>query len=146
MTEAAKELSPLELIEAKRAARKAKHQAEYELQRAVDLEALDELEIEHGDANVASLDVPFAVGQVTLVAVRLPKPAEVKRFRARVKDTGRKKADPVAGTEELGESCAIYPAAEALQALLAERPAVLSQMGVAALKLATANAEAEGND
>jgi hypothetical protein len=133
--------SPLAAIEEKRAARKAARQAELELQKAIDLEAIDALEVEHGDDNIAVLEVPFTPGSPIMVAARCPSSAEFKRYRARLKE---KNPDPIKAAEELGTSCRVYPDATAFETLLAARAGILTQLGVAAVQLATGRAVEEG--
>src|SRR5689334_5561321 len=115
----------LEEIEAARAARKAANADAGKAQLAVDLAAINELEIKHGDENIASDVVAYSPDLPCMWAVRTPTDAEVKRFRARVKPgkdgiTG----DGIAAAIELGSACRVYPDAEAYRKLLAARPGI----------------------
>lgn len=133
------EPSALERVEARRAERKAARKAEREIQRAADLEAIDALEIEHGDQNVKVLDVECSAGLPTCVAARAAKPAELKRYRDTIRN--RREDEPpdhVKAGEQLGGVARIYPDAETFAKVLAERPGVLLQLGVAAVELAIA--------
>jgi|GEM_PF-5023240 hypothetical protein len=131
-------------VEARRAARKAEQASKRAEQRVLDLEALDGLEVEHGDSNVAHLDVDAGPGLPTLAAVRCPRPAEVKRYQARLRE---KHPDPVAAAEEIGAACLVYPpAGEQRSALLAARPGLPVQLGTLALELATGRAADEGKE
>jgi hypothetical protein len=142
------ELTPLEQAQAKRAARKAAAGAAEDLARAVDIEAIDALEIEHGDSNVSVVHVPYTPDLPTCAAVRCPKPAEVKRYQARLKPKHEKDhPDPVVAAEELAAICRIYPAdKETYAALCAARPGLVVQLGVEALRLAMGKSDAEGKD
>lgn len=127
-----------------RAARKAKAAEARNAQFALDLEAIDQLEIEHGDGNIAFLEVPFTDGLPVLVACRTPKPAEMKRYRSRLDVKPGKKPDTVAAAEELASVVRVYPDPEVYAELCAARPGVHVQLGVKSLELATASEAEEG--
>lgn len=132
----------LEEIEARRAQRKAKLAEDERAQRALDLEAIDALEVEHGDSSVAVVEMPYTSGLPTCAAVRCPKPAEIKRYQARLRE---QKPDPAKAAEELGAVCQVYPpAGEDRDALHAARPGLLVQLGTEAVKLSIGRAESEG--
>jgi hypothetical protein len=125
-----------------RKAARAKAQAE---QREIDMAALDALEIEHGDANVGYLEIPFEKpGQPTIVAFRVASEPELKRFRSRLK------ADPKAGVEaaeEVASLVRLYPAEkDVYDAILAKRSGVHAQIGGGAIKLATGKEVEQGKD
>ena len=143
-TNAAK--SELDLAEERRSERKAKAKAAHDVQRALDLQALDEVEIEHGDGNVCHVCIPHTPGLPTLVAARTPTAAEIKRYQSRVRGRGDQQAPDVAGaTAEIGQSCMVYPADEQVRAeVLRTMPAVLVNLGMAALALASGRAADEG--
>jgi hypothetical protein len=137
----------LEEIEARRDKRKAELAELRDMQRAIDLEALDALEVEHGDSNVAYLEVSFTPGLPLLVAARCPKPAEIKRYQERLKPKANgKTGDPIAAAEEIAACCRVYPNAEVYKDLLEARPGVNVQVGLLALELATGKAHEEGKD
>jgi hypothetical protein len=139
------EKSPLELAEERRAERKAAANPARDAQRAIDLDTINELEITHGDSNVGVLNLPYSAGLPTIAAVRVPKPAEIKRYRVRITPKHEKdRPDTAAAAEELAAVCVIYPDAEAYAALCAARPALAVQLGSKAVDLATGKAEAEG--
>jgi hypothetical protein len=140
-------MDELEAIEARRAERKAALDVQRKAQRVIDLAALDALEVEHGDSNVATVDVPYSPGLPTLAAVRCPKPPEVKRYRSRVKpDSKGRPGDPVAAAEELAAVCVVYPDPDAYAALCEARPGIHVQLGVAAIQLAAGRADDAGKD
>ena len=139
-------MSRLDEIEARRAARKAELQAQADVQRAEDLEALDGLEQEHGDTSVCYVDVPYTPGLPTLAVARVPQPAELKRYR----QTLKVKADDVdvnAATDaaaQLGAVVCVYPEKEVFAKMCAARPDLKSQLGSRAVKLAQGRAADEG--
>jgi hypothetical protein len=141
-------LSPLEQVKARRAARKAAVSVEEDAARAADLDAIDALEVEHGDSNVSVVHVPYVHGMPTCAAVRCPKPAEVKRYQSRCKPKHEKDhPDTVAAAEELAAICRIFPAdKEAYAALCAARPGLVVQLGVAAIRLGQGKSDDEGKD
>ena len=129
-------------IEAKRGARKSDVDSREDEQYVTDLEAVDALEVEHGDRNVAVLRVNYVEGLPVLVAVRAPRDPEVKRFRARVKSEDKDQA--VAAAQELGESCVIYPARDVLAQIAKARGNLLIDCGTKALSLVVAKSADEG--
>lgn len=145
-----KTLSPLEAVEAKRAARKAAAEACREVQLASDLDAIDSIEAERGDSNVAVIRLPYTRDLPAAVAVRVPSLAEMKRYRDRVRPSkdGRNRdvqPDQVQPAEEIGATCRVYPTDETVfRALCEARPGLLVQMGVRALELGSGREESEG--
>lgn len=140
--------SALELAEDKRAARKAKLAEQRDEQKAIDTEAIDELEMQHGDERVKAIDVPFHLGHVAKIACRCPDSIELKVYRDRVKPKrGRNGADLppdlVAAAEEIGTLCLIYPNPEKFAALLELTPGLLVQLGREAVALAVGDEENE---
>lgn len=140
----------LQAIERKRAEQRAAATAGAEDQEATDLEAIVELEAQHGFNNVAVLELPYlGEGLPVRVAVRAPTAAEFKRYRAKcvpMKD-GRNNeipGDPFAAAEQLAATCFVYPARDVLDTLCAARPGLLVQLGVQAAKLASAEEERQG--
>jgi hypothetical protein len=129
-------------VEDKRAARKAALASARNTQRALDLVAIDELEVEHGDSNVAIIELPFVEGLPTCAAVRTPKRPEVKRYQDRIK---RDKSATAEAAEEIGKVAVIYPSdPDVVAKLYDSRPGLPVQLGVAALNLATGKDADEG--
>jgi hypothetical protein len=125
-------------IESERAARKAALDVERKRQRAIDLEALNALEIEHGDENVAAVKVErYSPGLVTLIVVRALTRPEFKRFQARLKAKPGEAPDNAAATEEAGLSALIYPklSSEEWKALDRAIPGMAVRAGSAASEL-----------
>ena len=140
-----KPMSKSEEIQVRRAARKAELDKQESVQAAIDLEAIDALEVEYGDNNIAVIVVPFTPGSVTRVACRTPKPEEIKRYRYRVKP---KKLGDVPSSQEAASELAavtvVYPAKEAWDRVLGERPGLDTQLGQRAVALAVGEEESEG--
>jgi hypothetical protein len=138
-------MSDVSEIQARRDARKAAAKEEHEAQLALDLEAVDALEAERGDTNVAVVSIPHTSGLPTLFAVRTPSPAETKRYRARVKPGKEgEPGDYEGAAAEIGAVCLAYPEREVYEQMVAARPGITTQAGLAALKLASGHAESEG--
>jgi hypothetical protein len=139
------EQTALEKIEAKRAARKAALKQAEETQKAKDLEAVFNLECQLGDSNVGVMHVPYVEGLPTLIAVRAPRPVELKRFRQTVAPKDPKQAvDAADAAEALAHVCREYPEPEVYQSMLAARPGLGAQLGALAIKLGTGVEEREG--
>jgi len=136
----------LERIERERAARKAELSRAAEGVLADDLEKISELEVEHGDSNVKVIRCDFTPGSRAAIAVRVPKPAELKRYRHRVQVPLGSKTPPPTGEacEELGRACLIYPDKEAFEAMIESRPGLLIQAGIEALELSAGTAAEAG--
>lgn len=132
----------------RRDARKAELQQQANAQRELDLEALDALEIEHGDSNVKALSVPYTPGLPTMCACRTPRPEEIKRYRARVKpDSKGRTGDPTAAAEELATVVRIYPAdAETYAKMCEARPGLHVHLGIASIELSVGEAESEAKN
>ena len=134
----------LHSIEQERAERKealAKQKAE---QQVADLARLNELEIEHGDESVATVRLGrYVPGIATLAVVRCLRPAELKRYRDRVK---KENADNARAAEEAGMSALLYPekGSDLWQATFAAVPGITARLGVAAVYLAAGLEQAEG--
>lgn len=127
-----------------RAARKDALAKQAATQRAIDLDAIDALEVEHGDANVAISEIAYEPGLPVLAAVRRTNSAELKRYQSRIANDPKATSSAAA---EVGLSCIIYPPeGEQRAALLEARPALTVGLGVLSLGLAAGKAveEAKG--
>lgn len=139
------ELSPLEQAQARRDKLKAEARKAYEAQRVIDLDAITELEISSGDT-LGVVNVLHATGLPTCVAVRCPKPVEMKRFRDQVrphKKTGEL-PDSIGPAEVLATVCLVYPDRETYAKMCEARPGISVTIGGMAVSLATGRDEAEG--
>jgi hypothetical protein len=141
----------LAAIEARREARNKALDSQRDAQRAIDLEAVFELEEEYGASNIAVLEVPYTPGLPTLVAVRCASPTEVKRYRDGVKEKANgKPGDRIVAAELVASVCIVYPdrkspeGQEMLRQILEARPILLVQLGTAATNMGAGKAEAEG--
>jgi hypothetical protein len=143
------EQTPLQLAEARREARREVAAKARDEQKAHDLEALEPLEDEHGVHSISVLHVPHTVGLPTLAAVRTPSPPEMKRYQSRIKPHETRHGKPVTpdyaeAASELASVCLVYPDADTYERLCTARPGLAVQLGVAAVKLSTGQAEDEG--
>lgn len=140
---AAQKLAAAEAARAEKRERQAEARA---AQRLIDLEAVAELETEHGASRVAIIDVPHTPGLPTLVVARCAEEAELKRYRFRLKpEKDGTPGDSVGAAEEMADNCLIYPKDAAVyQRLRAERPGIHAQIGVAAVQLAVGKQAEEG--
>ncbi|HEY3499767.1 MAG TPA: hypothetical protein VGK73_33980 [Polyangiaceae bacterium] len=145
-----KKLSPLEQVEARRAAKREASQAAHDAQAVIDLTAIADLEDQYGFENVAVMVLPhLALGLPVRVAVRAPTPAELKRYRDRLKPTRGRRNEEIPGDatrahEELGPACLVYPAPDVFEKLCEVRPALPGQLGVQAALLGSAKEETAG--
>jgi hypothetical protein len=130
-----------------REARKAKLAADAAAQEELDLEAIDALEIQLGDSNVATVKVAYTPGMPVVMAVRCPTPVEIKRFRDTVKPRKDGKiGDAVAAAEALADVCRVYPSDELYAAVCEARAGAKVAMGSAAVNLASGAATDAGKD
>lgn len=139
----------LQAIEDRRAERKAKLAEKAAEQLAIDLEAIDALEVQHGDSNVGTIEVPFTEEGVPVrVAVLAPPDVLVKRYQSRIKAKGDEKPDLAEAAKELGAASRIYPPKgegdEAFRKILKSRAGLEVQMGLVASKLASGRIVDEG--
>ena len=135
-------MSTIEEIEARRAERREKNAQLCEAQRAIDLEAIDALEVQYGDSNIRVVEVPFTPGLPVLTAVRCPRPIEVKRYRATVAPDHR--ANAAKAAEDLGAICLVYPIGDLKDQLIEARPGLLVGLGIESLGMSTGRAQDEG--
>lgn len=136
-----------EEIQEERAKRKELHaQAEQE-QFATDLEALNDLEIEHGDGTIGAVSVRFVQGFPTRAFFKTPSSIQYKRYVDQVHKAVDKKNTSAqrAAQETLAKSCWVYPKdADAQAAMLESFPGLLTSIALAAASLAEGRAEEEG--
>lgn len=122
----------------RRAERKAANAKAAAEQRELDLEAIDALEVEHGDANIALEEISYEPGLPVLVATRRAEEAMVKRYQARLANDPKATSSAAA---EVGLSCIVYPpAGDQRDALLKARPALTVGLGVLSLGMASGRA------
>lgn len=97
-------------VDARRQARKDAAEAGRAAREVVDLEALADIEDEH-DGELAVLALPFLSDDLPVrVAARRPKPAEMARYRAKVRPAkDGSPGDPIAAAEQLAAVTRVYP-------------------------------------
>lgn len=138
----------VEEIEARRAKRKAETEKAKAEQYEKDLEAIDALEIEHGDERVAALKVNgYAPGLPVMVGVVAPAEPVYRRFVAQVRKAGKATDAQGAAQDQLARSCLAYPPAsdeQTRKALLDAFPGLLVSVAVEAQRLAELRSEVEG--
>lgn len=137
-------------IQEERAKRRKDLEKAEEAQNATDLEALNTLEIEHGDGMVRAVKVPtFMRGLPRRVFFKAPTTPQYQRYtdtygRATTKQSP---AGQRAALELLGKSCWLYPTnQEQREALVEAFPGLEVSVGLAAAKLGEAEQENEGKD
>jgi hypothetical protein len=131
-------------IKRERAKRKEALAEARDSQRAIDLAALNDIEVERGDGNVAAVEVSrYSPGLVTLVVVRALTRPELKRFRDRVRGEN---ADNAAAAEEAGLSALLYPSpdSEDWTRLFDAVTGILTRAGVEAVRLAAGTEREQG--
>lgn len=145
--EKTKPLTRKEIAQAARDKRKEALDRLEDEQAGADLEAINLLEEEHGDNNIAVIVVPFTPGSVTRVATRTPKPEEIKRYRSRIRPKKMGDMPNVQdGAAELAAVTRVYPDDDAWALVLAQRPGLDTQLGLKAAQLAAGSEEEEGKD
>lgn len=136
--------------DARRAARREAAEKARAEQHEKDLDALDALEEEHGDSNLARLDIEQHVsGQPTLIVLRKPSSVVYKRFvdqvsKAVEKNNAKARRD---AQDLLADSCWIYPATPEERAAMIEHfPGIKVSIAIRANQLVEAKAAEEGKD
>lgn len=141
-------MDKIEEIEERRKKRREAYEKAEAAQFAIDLEALDALEGEHGVDVLGSVKVPrFVEGLTTRVFFKPPKPAQYQRYQEQYgKATDKKStAGQRAAIELLANSCWAYPADQEIRAKLCEEfPGLLVSVGLAAAKKGEGEKEEEG--
>lgn len=148
MTEA-KKTTKVEDIQARREAKRVALEAKQAEQHAIDLEALDLLEDEHGISNVVWIEIPYSEGLPTLVAAKTPNTVQMKRYRDMCKTKGEKDPKYIEAAEMLAAVTRIYPPKddgegdELYKRTIDARPGLHVQLGIASLKLGTGREQDE---
>jgi hypothetical protein len=115
------------------------------LRRLVDTKAIATIEAQYGDQNVHVKEVPFIDSETPiLVAVRTPSPAMVKNYRAAVEPDDDGNREIYQPAEDLAIQCLVYPDKDDFLRMREARYGIGTQMGLAALNLATAKEERRG--
>jgi hypothetical protein len=130
--------------EAEREARRASLEVASLEQQAADAEKRNELEAQFGASSVHFVEIPYTSGLPTLAAARAPKPAEIKRYHARVKGDGESPGDPIEAAIELGAVALVYPDDATFARMCSARAELALQLGMGAVRLAQGKAVREG--
>ena len=130
-------------LEARRAARKEAIETARAEQYAKDLEAIEPIEIEHGDDRVAALKTAsYVAGLPTIVLVKTPTPALFARYRQMVRKAGKNIEQVGAALDLLAESCVAYPAADVYARMKDAWPSINDTVGAKAVELGEAEGKA----
>jgi hypothetical protein len=134
-------LSPLERAELARAARRTRAKEAADAQRALDLEAIGELEDRYGINSLSVLWVEHVPGLPTAIVIKRPEPVYVKRYQDRM---NAKVPDQPAALRELAAVTIIHPDKATFEKLLGTFPALDLQAGYQAIELIAAHTDAQG--
>lgn len=141
--------------QARRERLRAEQEAALKEQQATDLEALADLEAEHGFDRVLRIDLVGwkpGVGAAALLAVRVPEGREsvVKRFEQTVATSKERTPTNLQALKTLGEACVVYPDRKSQRdlydATLELAPAILSKAGELVIKAVQGRGEEEKKD
>lgn len=150
--------TPEERIKAaleKRAQMQAAEANAYAEQQASDIEALVDLESEHGFDRVLRIDLVGwkpGSGASTLVAARIPLGSEkvIKRFEDTVAKSKERTTANLTAMQTVGLSCIVYPdrekQKELYDATIELAPAIVSKVGELVVKAVHGKAEEEKKD
>lgn len=130
-------------IRARRAARELATGVLHEDQECIDLEAIDAIEVERGEALVVTRVTRWQPGVVALVAHRCPTSPEFKRFQDMAKGVGGKPGDPLGATNLIADCCLEYPSKDEYVKALAVCPGVHVSAGTAAIVKVSGRVEVE---
>lgn len=129
----------IEEIERRRAARREALVGERTAQRARDLAALDELEVEHGVEGLCRIELDrYVAGLPTFVVLRLPRAVEMKRYVSQAKN------DPLEAANVIASSCVVYPDADTYARVRETFAGVHVHGGVAVLQASQGRHAEEG--
>lgn len=139
-------------VEARRQKLREGHAAAHAEQLAIDMEALVELEAEHGFDQILRIDLSAwkaGVGAATMVAARVPLASEsvFRRFEQTVSKAKSGTSSAHDASQTLARSCLVYPseksAPELYAATMELAPGVLSHLALQVVKAVQGNAEEE---
>jgi hypothetical protein len=135
-------------VKARRAARDTSNAKARTAQEAVDLEAIEKLEEEHGyTLNVEHQVSQFVPGHPVIVGIRPPTEVEYKRFFSQINRSGGQGDAKVAAQMMLAQVCWAYPEdPDSRKAMLGANAALLASVGNIANKLAELKQDEAGKD
>jgi hypothetical protein len=141
------EKTETEIIEERRAARRAESAKAKAAQYAIDLKALDALEEKHGEGQVAALHVQvFVPGLPTMVIVKAPEGSAYKRFCDQVVSAKGNVQMKQAAAHVLARACIVYPDPALQASMLAAFPNMLNDAANSSAAFVQLQAEAEKKD
>jgi hypothetical protein len=131
----------VEDIEKRRADRKAERERLRAEQYAKDVIDIEAAELEHGDDRIEILKMPsFVAGLPTVVVVKVPPPAVLKRYRQMVRRAGQNYTAIGEARDMMAAECIAFPDKETYAKMKDAWPLVHDDVALAATKLG----EAEG--
>lgn len=139
-------IAKLEALEKRRAERKGDTAKARREQLVIDLEALDALEVEHGESCLRTLEVAgFVKGLPTMVIVKSPGgTAFYKRYQDKARRAGKNAEAIGAAQDELAISCIVYPADPAVKKAMFEAfPGTVPSAAVEVIRFAELRSEDE---
>lgn len=138
-------MATIEEIEARRTARREANEKARLEQLAIDLEALDALEAQHGDGRVGRIDLPaFVPGLPVFVVVTCPAEDVHRRYRAMMRAGVNDKRKQLEAFDMLGASCLGYPDKAKFSEVVAKFGGIPDGVGLLASKLADGRSADEG--
>ena len=138
-------MATVEEIELARAERRAALEEQRLAQHALDLEALNNLEIEHGESSLVRVKPKrFIPGQPTFVVLRLANPVEFKRYSDMVNGRGGAAGDTMAAAVALCDVCLLYPSKDVFRGICQRVATMPIDCAVATLKAGEGVAIEEG--
>jgi hypothetical protein len=134
-------------IELARASRKAQIAAAKSAQRDIDMQALNEAELEHGDDNVRHLQTTrFVEGLPTIVVYRAPTAPEYKRYTQQIRNAVKSGDidEQARAQEQLGAVAIVYPPKDQLVAMREKFPGIVMSVALHVAELVEAQKVNEG--
>lgn len=143
---ATEELDPIATIERRREEGRAKHEKKRLEQYATDLEALADLEDEHGCDAVASLTTDrFVEGLPTMVVIKAPDGKAYKKFVDQIRLAQGKAKKIGEAQDDLADYVWLYPSdKEKREEMKQKFPGTLASIVIVATKLADLREREEG--
>ena len=130
--------------QAQREQRKEERAAKRAEQELVDLDALEELEAEHGMGAISQTPIDYVEGLPTVVYARTPTTAEMARFRATIKPKRDGKSGDLAQAKaDLADICLLYPERSVYDQMCDRFPSLKPLVGEACLVASSGRADAQ---
>ncbi len=127
-------------IETRRALRREETAKARATQYEKDLEALDALEVEHGEDRISALKTPsYVAGLPTIVVVKTPGSAFMNRYRTMVRKSKGDHEQWGIAKDLLADTCVIYPDKESYTKMREAWSGIHDDVGVEAIRLGEAS-------